>query len=402
MKKAISVLSFCVVAVLSMVGCSNSPVSLQNDNLNHEWKTTSTVSFSINLANIIQSYPNGLTKTSGNSLSASERKDLAVYRLIRATSLNITFFRADSVDSADMVKIKSNPFYLITNPVYEFSFPITSSFVYGNMAVDSGCYVIKASLFNDRNGEVSFYWADLVNVKEVDEVLNMCFRERFPVYATIAISNPKGDYTIGREYPLWFDTSSGIHDWGMQNASYIYSAVRGYILTYNVAVTEKGFKGTFTATNDKDDNGQSQTMIFDFNIMNMVWDGYVDLSPKGLTFNASFVMNQPPAIDSVFPTDGATNVPTDIQNIVAYFNKDLADLSDMPGAQFGIASEDGSHQISGTYGLSANIFSRQLTTTSERVYLKPNTKYVAHVSLVKDEYGNEMVGEKRWSFTTGN
>jgi hypothetical protein len=379
MKKAIVCLSFCVVAVLSMVGCSNLSVN-GVDNQQIQTSGNSTVHFSIDF-NDAESLAK--SATIGDGLTTTERKALLNYRKARINELKIQLIKVENENG-----FKSD---------YTITLPIKDGVCTGYAKVDSGEYFIQCY----DNGRIlagvdSIYTGDFngsttANIGESDTTnIDLVLEKRYYFPAILYIVTKEGEKLNGILDSVYNQMVIG----GGATRPTIKS---GYVEVLEVFSTKKDF--TFFIGEKKYTGLFDVTKIIDNNVIEIV---VTEVPQATIKSSISFADDAKMVIDSVFPADGATNVPTDIQNIVSYLNKNLADLSDMPGAQFGIASEDGSHQISGTYGLSANIFSRQLTTTSERVYLKPNTKYIAHVSLVKDEYGNEMVGEKRWSFTTGN
>jgi hypothetical protein len=122
-----------------------------------------------------------------------------------------------------------------------------------------------------------------------------------------------------------------------------------------------------------------------------------------INISMSFAADEGIKVIDVFPKEDAVNVPTDIPAVIAYFNMPFEEWSEMSNAdvEFGVAALDGSQMITGTYGFSSNFFSRNMDDGHEAVRLHPNTKYVAHVGGIKDQYGNEMT-QKTWCFTTGN
>jgi len=326
------------------------------------------------------------TKTTliGDGLTIVDRQNIFSYRKGKVKFINFDFYKNGSV----------------TTRTHTFRFPVINGEVSGDMSVLPGLYTM-IEVTTDRQSLSDLPDCDFLKVitnYNVDtsgvDTLNVLLEQNQSLKSMVVISVPAGLYVEGKSYPFYFmpDQPWDFFGWSFdpifQGGKIVWSGV-DVLLKKNDCVFKIGdnvLSGNFDVTKILDNDTIEMTAI----------------TTRPIAVNIGFANNQAPVIDSVYPKDSATNVPTDIQNIVAYFNKPLADLSDMPGAQFGIASEDGTDQVTGTYGLSANIFSRQLVNASEHVYLKRNTKYIVHVSAVKDEYGNEMVSEKRWSFITGN
>jgi hypothetical protein len=325
-----------------------------------------------------------LAKTTANGinndgLTTAERKALLNYMKSRQTRINLRLLQDFTA-------------------IYSFNFPIINGVCEGDIKVDTGNYLvncfsageIKAGL--DTISVSDFSYVTKIEVKGDDTIqLNIILKTRGYIVASLYLSN--GTTPLNGKLDSLFAVSV--------IGTYAYSdtprAVNGYARPIDFFPIKKNFNFSM--------NGKRYAGLFDITKVidnNVVEVSLSEVPQSVIQSSVTFADDVKPAVDSVFPKENADNVPTDIQNIVAYFNKGLADWSDMPGVQFGIASENGNDQITGTYALSGNIFSRQLAATSERVYLKPNTKYIAHVSAVKDKFGNEMVGEKRWSFTTGN
>lgn len=386
MKKAISILSFGVVVGLSMVGCSNLSSVNNVDEQVVQSSSNSTVHFSVDLNNVDQpSNSSGLSKTAlGDGLTFSERKEILAYRKAKVKIISIIFYRTVNQDGSAW-------------PTHIFKFPVNNGVASGEMGVLSGEYdEIMVTTARDTTEKI-LMCVDFsqtlrnFNIGAGSSSLDIKLQQNQGLPAHIVINVPDGSgFVEGASYRHNTGTNTFVNGYG---SDLIFS--RGQLIwSCNVYIAKKEscyFVG-----------GKELKSFFD--ITKIMDDDTVEMTAEmsqSLSAAISFVDDETIAVDSVFPADGATNVPIGINSVNALFNKNLADYSQMPGAQLGIASEDGDHQITGNYSFNDRLFCRQLVNTSERVYLKPNTKYIAHVSAVKDEYGNEMIGEKRWSFTTG-
>lgn len=385
MKKLIVFLSLLVVAALSMVGCSNLSVNGVN---NQQTTSNSTIHFSIDLNNVDQSpQPAGLSKTGaiGDGLTFSERQAILAYRKAKVKSISIMFYRTVNQDGS-------------ASPTYIFKFPVNNGVVSGDMEVLSGKYDEIMVTTNRDTSEKVLVCSDFLQIVRdftIDigvSTLAIKLQQNQMLPAHIIIDVPSGSGFIeGASYRH----NTGTNDFVNGSGSDLVFSKGQLIWNCGVYIAKR--------TSSYFVGGKELQSFFD--VTKIIDNDTVEMTaqmPQSLSLNISFADNDKIVVDSVFPADGATNVPTDINAVFVWFNKNIADYSQMPGAQLGIASEDGTDQVTGNYGFNDRLFCRQLVNPSERVYLKKNTKYIAHVSAVKDEYGNEMVGEKRWSFTTGN
>jgi hypothetical protein len=383
MKKAISVFLFVVVG-LSMVGCSNLSVTGVNDSRG-QTVGNSTVHFNIDLNNVDQSsQPAGLSKI-GDGLTFSERQANLAYRKAKVKSISIVFYRTVNQDGS-------------ASPTYIFRFPVNNGVVSGDMEVLSGKYdEIMITTNRDTNEKVLMCsdFLQIIRGYTIDAganalVIKLQQNQALPAHIVIDVPSGSG-FIEGASYRHNTGTNDFVNGEG---SDLVFSKGQ---LVWNCSVYIAKRTSSYIV------GGKELQSFFDVN--KIIDDDTVEMTaqmPQLLSLNISFADDSKIVVDSVFPADGAINVPTDINAVFVWFSKNIADFSQMPGAQLGVASEDGTDQVAGTYGFNDKLFCRSLAGIEYRIYLKPNTKYIAHVSGVKDAYGNEMVGEKRWSFTTGN
>jgi hypothetical protein len=369
------------VAVVSFFfGCSSLSVNSADEQVVPVEKTI--LHFSVDFGSSVSE---SLAKVAviGDGLNVSERQAIFAYRKSKVKFINLDFYKDGSVSER----------------THTFHFPVVDGKVSGEMSVLPGTYSMIEVLTDREPGTYlpDYDFQQIIknfNVKSGEDTLKMQLKQKESVKSTVVISVPDGIYEEGKSYKFFFEANQ---PWNFSGWSSDPIFQGGKIIWSGVDVYLKKDEGNFRI-GDKILSGE-------FDVTKILDNDTIEMSTTAagpLVLNVGFLDDAKPEIDSVFPKEDAVNVPTNILSVKAFFDKPLADWSDMPGAQFGVASEDGSDQVSGTCSFTGTNFFRNLDNGTSRVYLKPNTKYIAHISAVKDDLGNEMVGEKRWSFTTGN
>jgi hypothetical protein len=382
--KSCFVAVFSVVLALFFMSCSpNRIIGEDNESVAPAVGKKAVAHFSVNFGT--DEFDKSLAKIAkiGDGLTVADRQSILAYRKSKVKSISVVFYKTVNPDGS-------------AYSAYVFRFPVINGIASGEMEVFSGHYdEIYFSTSRDTSERVlmsaDFFQKILdYTVDTGSSELKVNLKQNQALQAYISIATNPSLFEEGKNYQYGSSYSSGFaSSWG---SDLLYSQGK---LFWSCDVQIAKFNSLYTV------GGVALQSFFD--VMKIIDNDTIEMNAQAqtkLSLDIGFIDDQTKMVDSVFPKDGATNVPTNIQSIVIYFSGNIADLSDMPGAQFGVASADGSDQIAGTCSLSSNFFARNLDNGTSRVYLKPNTTYIAHVSAVKDEYGNE-IAEKKWVFKTG-
>lgn len=362
MKRFFAVVS--VVSVLFFVGCSSAPSVNGN-----EQQVSKTLCFKASFG--VKKSETSLAKTAliGDGLTIQERVDLHNYRVGRDTLFTVNLQR------------KGEP---PLPPTYASNFPIVNGIIDGYMSVAPGFYYVNCWTNND-----DFQAQTTITVGNDDTTyMDIVLEEWEGVTATL--------YVTEDSVPLNGALDSLIGNGIVIGCAGAQTLADGYSYRIQFLPVKKEFCFLL--------NGKKYSGMFD--ITKMIDDGIVEMAVKEVKQpvvipSISFAADIAPVIDSVYPANGATNVPLDINGVVVYFNKPLADSYQME-VSFTVVFEDGNDQLSGSTSFSAKKITRSLDDGVNRVYFKPGTKYNCKISGVEDEFGNKIADEYKWSFTTAN